>query len=272
VGCGWGILWSVDSYWNPLAFTAMWTGAALTAWGVSKDGYPGVRRHLWLAALSVPVWWWFELVNERVQNWSYSYSHDYSDVEYAVFATVAFSTVVPALTAVTGALWGVFGRGEVEVGPPDASRPVTGEGEKHGRRSFTSHLGVSMIGAGLVLQAAVFAFPEQMYPFVWVAPFMVVDGLLELTGRAGLTRQALQGRWREAATIAAAGLVCGVLWEFWNFWATPKWEYDVPLLGFWKVFEMPLLGYGGYVPFAWSILQLVRLADAVWEGRVNAEG
>jgi hypothetical protein len=113
------------------------------------------------------------------------------------------------------------------------------------------------------LQAAVFAFPEQMYPFVWIAPFMVVDGLLELTGRAGLTRQALEGQWRQAVTIAAAGLVCGVLWEFWNFWAMPKWEYDVPLLGFWKVFEMPLLGYGGYVPFAWSILQLVRLVDGV---------
>jgi hypothetical protein len=57
-------------------------------------------------------------------------------------------------------------------------------------------------------------------------------------------------------------LLCGVLWEFWNYWAAPKWVYDVPRLGFGKVFEMPILGYGGYVPFAWSVVQFVRLYDA----------
>ena len=63
---------------------------------------------------------------------------------------------------------------------------------------------------------------------------------------------------RGRAIIALGGLICGFLWEFWNFWAYPKWEYEIPLLGFGKVFEMPILGYGGYVPFAWSVVQTVR--------------
>ena len=133
------------------------------------------------------------------------------------------------------------------------------------------HLWLALIAAGAVLQAAVFAFPAQMYPFVWIAPFLIVDGLLERTGNCGLVHDLLDGRWRDAARIVLAGLACGVLWEFWNFWSMPKWEYDVPLLGFWKVFEMPLLGYGGYIPFAWSILQFVRLVD-VAKGRVVGEG
>jgi hypothetical protein len=40
----------------------------------------------------------------------------------------------------------------------------------------------------------------------------------------------------------------------------PKWIYQVPLVGWPKLFEMPILGYGGYLPFAlevfaaWSLL------------------
>ena len=47
-----------------------------------------------------------------------------------------------------------------------------------------------------------------------------------------------------------AGLVCGLLWEFWNFWATSKWHYNVPYLGHVKIFEMPILGFLGFMPFA----------------------
>ena len=47
-----------------------------------------------------------------------------------------------------------------------------------------------------------------------------------------------------------AGLICGVLWEFWNYWASTKWEYDVPYLGHIKLFEMPVLGFLGFMPFA----------------------
>jgi hypothetical protein len=47
----------------------------------------------------------------------------------------------------------------------------------------------------------------------------------------------------------------------WSVWSMPKWVYVVPVVGRPKLFEMPLLGYGGYLPFAlevfavWSLLQ-----------------
>jgi hypothetical protein len=43
-------------------------------------------------------------------------------------------------------------------------------------------------------------------------------------------------------------LFTGFWWEFWNFYSMPKWIYTIPYVDFWRIFEMPLLGYGGY-PF-----------------------
>ena len=49
-----------------------------------------------------------------------------------------------------------------------------------------------------------------------------------------------------------AGAICGILWEYWNFWATSKWHYDIPraYLGHIKLFEMPAFGFLGFMPFA----------------------
>jgi hypothetical protein len=241
---GWAVMWGAVSFFNPLAFTAMWTGAALLMWSGSRAGYPGPRRHAALALLSVPIWWWFELVDARTQNWHYVNPYDPSPFWYVVLASLAFSTVVPAIVSATALVR--------RLAP---GRPALTEA--------SARFGARQISAGIVLQALVFAFPTQMYPFVWIAPFLVVDGIgARLTGRA-LGADLLAGGWREAAVIGGAGVLCGLLWEFWNYRSVPSWEYSVPLLGFWKVFEMPLLGYLGYIPFAWSIVRLVNVLDAL---------
>jgi hypothetical protein len=50
--------------------------------------------------------------------------------------------------------------------------------------------------------------------------------------------------------LLTSGLLCGVLWEFWNYWALTRWTYSVPYMGSLKLFEMPLPGYLGFPPFA----------------------
>ena len=54
-------------------------------------------------------------------------------------------------------------------------------------------------------------------------------------------------------SLLLAGIIMGFFWEFWNYWAVPKWTYDVPFVGFFKIFEMPILGYLGYFPFAFEL-------------------
>ena len=41
-----------------------------------------------------------------------------------------------------------------------------------------------------------------------------------------------------------------MIWEFWNYWAHTKWIYAVPILPEVRIFEMPILGFGGFPPFA----------------------
>jgi hypothetical protein len=49
----------------------------------------------------------------------------------------------------------------------------------------------------------------------------------------------------------------------WNYYSWPKWIYHTPGAQFLPVFEMPLLGYGGYVPFG---LELFGLRNLIWKG------
>jgi hypothetical protein len=58
---------------------------------------------------------------------------------------------------------------------------------------------------------------------------------------------------------ACAALICGFFWELWNFKSLAHWEYAVPFVQRFHVFEMPLLGYAGYLPFG---LECLVVADA----------
>ena len=241
MGMCWTLLWTQDTFWNPLFFMGMWSGATLVMYGLGEHGYPGWRRHLALLALSIPLWWWFELVNARVGNWEYFGAEErYNRGEYALMSSAAFSTVIPALDAALG---------------------LTVRGGRSVATWVGSHSNMCwvQIGLGILFQVLVFALPRIFYPFVWVAPFLVVDGLVAYGGGQSLVDDMMRRRWRLMVGVAIGGLLCGFLWEFWNFWSTPKWIYHVPLLDFGKVFEMPILGYGGYIPFAWSIYQMLRL-------------
>jgi hypothetical protein len=61
--------------------------------------------------------------------------------------------------------------------------------------------------------------------------------------------------------LFTATLVCGFFWEFWNFWSMPRWTYHIAYADWFRIFEMPVLGYGGYLPFGLEVYTLFALAD-----------
>ena len=247
----WALLWSVKTYWNPLFFFGLWASATVLVRTLQGEAPLPLPRQLLLMVLSVPLWWWFEFVNGSAQNWKYQEAFQYTPTEYILFASLTFSTVVPALDAA----WHL----SLKAGRVDDLQ----------RSRIGVRWGVSEVILGLVTQLLVFLAPTFFYAFVWVAPFLVLDGLVGLVGGPNLVREMSQKRWRLPLAVAVAGMGCGLFWEFWNFWATPKWTYDVPFFHFWQVFEMPLLGYLGYVPFAWCVFQLVQLAGWGWSTLLN---
>ena len=45
----------------------------------------------------------------------------------------------------------------------------------------------------------------------------------------------------------------------WNYYSLTRWEYAIPFVDRYHVFAMPLLGYGGYLPFGLECLVIGQL-------------
>ena len=242
----WALLWTVRGYWNPLFFFGLWTGATIFVRTLQGDKPLPWRRQGALMSLSVPLWWWFEVVNGGAQNWQYHGTIQYNMMEYVLLSSLAFSTVVPALDAA----W----RLSLKIAQTEVRRLA----------NATPVWCAAEIALGVGAQLLVYLFPTLFYALVWVAPFLVFDGFVGLAGGTNLAREMQQRRWRLAVAIGLAGVGCGFFWELWNFGASPKWTYSLPFLHVLQIFEMPLPGYLGYIPFAWSVFQGVQFARHIW--------
>src|SRR5262249_34424022 len=110
-------------------------------------------------------------------------------------------------------------------------------------------------------------FWPLIYPSAWLAPAIwwsfvfLLDPVNALRAWPSIAGDLARGDWRRLRPLLAAGRGCGFLWEFFNYWAIAKWTYTVPYLGHIKIFEMPVLGFLGFPPFAvecWVIYIFVR--------------
>jgi len=92
-------------------------------------------------------------------------------------------------------------------------------------------------------------WPDLLFPLLWVSPLLLLTALQALRGRPTIFDPIAAGRWRRLYLLAAAALICGFFWEMWNYGSLAKWVYAVPFVHRFLLFEMPLLGYAGYLPF-----------------------
>lgn len=244
IAIAWPLAWFGPAPLSEFTFFPLWLGYILTVDGLSvrrsgtslltRDG----RRFALLFAFSIPLWWLFEFANQFLRNWEYVLAREYNRLTYAALASLAFSTVMPAIF-VTAELYRTFD-------PFAAARRWIRITPTRGGLIAIAALGLTMFLASLV-------FPDVAFPLVWIGIFLLLDAINALTGGQSIAGQIASGRWDTVLVLFAAGITCGVFWELWNFWSLPKWVYDVPLVSRPKLFEMPLLGYGGYLPFALEI-------------------
>jgi len=95
---------------------------------------------------------------------------------------------------------------------------------------------------------------------VWLGFVLLLDPLNARAGRPSFLAAWLAGDRAFVRRWLVAGIVCGVLWEFWNYWALAKWRYvGVPVFPSIRLFEMPLAGYVGFPPFALEVFALYHL-------------
>lgn len=254
VAVAWPMAWFGPSPFSHYTFFPLWLGYILTV-----DGLTVVRsgtslmtrdsaRFALLFAFSIPLWWIFEFANQFLQNWHYHLPRDYSTVTYALLSSIAFSTVMPAIF-VTAELWRTLPAFQEEI---------------RWLRIAPSRTGLVAVAAlGLAMFAGSLIFPTVLFPLVWIGGFLMIDPINALTSGRSIAAQVAKRRWDTVLVLFAAGLTCGIFWETWNSWSMPKWTYEVPHVGFLKVFEMPILGYGGYLPFALEIYAAYHLLHTI---------
>jgi hypothetical protein len=131
------------------------------------------------------------------------------------------------------------------------------------------------IALGCILLGGVIAAPRVFYPAVWLSVVLVLDPVNHLLGQPSICDRLGRGEWRIIVVLGCAALICGFFWEMWNYHSVPKWVYHVPYFGRGEVlevsrlFEMPLLGYLGYVPFGAELYALYQFLSLL-AGRDHA--
>jgi hypothetical protein len=246
----WILNWSLPGLRTHWAFFPLWLGYCLTvdALVLLRKGSSLLTRsrraYVGLFLVSVPVWWLFELLNWRTQNWSYEGRPFFSDLEYVVLASVNFSTVIPAVFG-TAELVSTFGW-LAEVRPGLRIVP-------------TRRVLLGFFAAGWLMLASLFLWPRYCFPFLWLSVYFILEPLNVWLGNRSLARHVATGDWRPVLALWVGCLICGFFWEMWNFYSYPKWVYRVPFVGVLHIFEMPLLGYGGYLPFALELYAIYHL-------------
>jgi hypothetical protein len=225
--------------WNtPIAWTGFIIFADAIVFRARGDSWlrrsPG--EFAFLAVMSIPLWLIFEWFNLFIRNWHYVGLPEHPTLRYFGYAW-SFATISPALFE-GAALVGVW-RGRT---PPRAARQDAGAG------AIVAIVSVAA-GAALLLWPVLWPSPYLAAP-VWLGFIFLLDPINDWLGHESLWRDWREGRSDRLINLAASGLFCGVLWEFWNYWAAAKWHYTVPIMENLKVFEMPVPGYLGFPPFA----------------------
>ncbi len=195
------------------------------------------REFAALSLASIPLWVVFEGYNLVIRNWMYVGLPENPALRLFGYAW-SFATISPAIFEGAELVAVARGRARGSTSSPRASsaRPEPVEG-----RAWV------LMGAGAAMLIAPFLVPRALAPYFAAPVFLgfvfLLDPINRRLGAETLTRD-------RAINLLLSGLLCGVLWEFWNYWAPAKWIYTVPIMQAWKIFEMPLPGYLGFPPFA----------------------
>ncbi|MGO8987518.1 MAG: DUF4332 domain-containing protein [bacterium] len=199
---------------------------------------------------SIFIWSIFEAANLSLKNWYYI-DLPHVVVERWCGYAIAYGTVLPGLFETTELLesLGLFKKSKIK------KTEISGGG----------HSVLVLLGALCLLSSLL--VPEYFFPLIWVGFIFLLEPLNYRFGGKSLLRDLEQGSPRKIYLLLIAGLMCGFLWEFWNFWALSKWVYTVPFFEKGKGFEMPFLGFLGFPPFAVQAYVMYNFVSLFRSGR-----
>ena len=194
--------------------------------------------------LSAFFWYVFEFMNLRVNNWSYIGLEGLNITgmfDKSLFTFLSFSTVLPAFFETVELLRTVH---------------LFDKQKLKRKYKITKKVLYTMFSFGIASFFLPLFFPKFTFPLVWLSFFLILDPINYLYKQPSIIGHLKDRKLAIPLSLLAAGLILGFFWEFWNFWAIPKWIYNIPYVGFFKIFEMPILGYLGYLPFSFELYSM----------------
>jgi hypothetical protein len=240
----------IEPFWSwntPIAWTGFILFADAIVYRARGESWirSAPREFALLALVSIPLWLIFEGYNQVIDNWNYTGLPENAALRYVGYAW-SFATIWPA----------IFEGAELVSTARGTDRPVglVGKVPLPTRPMGPSVLHTVSAAAGALMLASPFfvspASARYMAAPVWLGFIFLLDPINARMGAESLWADIRAGRYDRLVNLMLSGFLCGVLWEFWNFWAGAKWHYTVPIMERWKIFEMPVPGYFGFPPFA----------------------
>jgi hypothetical protein len=262
----------VEPFWSwntPIAWTGFIIFADAIVWRARGDSWirSAPREFALLALASIPLWIVFEGFNLVIDNWNYTGLPENFWLRQFGYAW-SFATIWPAIFVAADLI--AVGRASDRAGQAGRAgrkNPVTlSQCHTRQRRSVTPVTGFSLpappavhallasvlVGAAMLIAPFVVsrAVARYLAAPVWLGFIFLLDPINARLGGESLWADWRAGRRDRLINLCLSGFLCGVLWEFWNYWAHAKWHYTVPIMERWKIFEMPVPGYFGFPAFA----------------------
>ncbi len=197
--------------------------------------------------LSIAFWLVFETYNLHLQNWKYVGLPD-NPIVLCLGLGSAFATIMPGMFQTAELLQTLRVFHNFKISPLRVTNRLVYGGIV---------LGFLFVMIPLLVSQH---YARYLFAMVWTGFVMLLDPIAYSSGGQSLLRDLEQGLLERILCLFAAGYLCGLLWEFWNYWAAAKWVYTAPFTPNVKIFEMPLAGFLGFGPFAWEYFAMYNFA------------
>jgi hypothetical protein len=251
----------VEPFWSwhtPIAWTGYIFFVDGLIWKIRGES-PIVndRAEMVLVALvSVPLWIVFELYNKHtLRNWHYVGLPSVLLFRYIGYAW-AFATIWPA----------IFETAELVGCLRDRRAPAFRRVEPM-PMPLDAVAWISMAAGAVMLLAPIVRPSPWLAAPVFLGFIFLLDPVNAHNGAESLRGDFAAARPGRLINLLGGGLICGVVWEFWNYWARTKWIYTVPVPPDLRLFEMPIAGYLGFPVFAVECFTMyVFVRQWMWRG------
>lgn len=252
------ILWG---QYKPLAVLfkfcdmGLWWGMTLILDGIVYYRRGGIsiiasrpKEMLAISLASISGWMIFEYINFYVdRNWYYPRAHNMPVAEFFCYSMLASSAVFP-ISFEFYSLFNTFPKFQVKY-------------SNGWKLSVPKWICWVIIVLCLISMFIISFFPDDLFFAVWLSPLLLFINLLYVLDIWTPFNLLKKGDWSPLLLLALSWLFSGLCVECWNYFSgthldgvlktgnTLYWAYSVPFVNKYHLFEMPLLGYMGYLPY-----------------------